>query len=225
MLEQLTNAIVGNIASFGYLSVVVLMGIESANIPVPSEIVLPFAGFLVAQGKLNFHGAALAGAFGCLWGSLLSYWIGRRYGRPFLLKHGRRFLIGPKQIAQGDRMFASYGNAASFVSRLLPVVRTFISLIAGIWRVSPLPFAALTFVGSLLWSYLLVYVGYVLGDHWETLGPLWHKFDAVIVIGGVIVVSAYVWHHWRSTAPTAATAEAVQASDKDGGDGEDREAK
>ncbi len=210
MLEQLTRAIVDNIAAFGYAAVVVLMGIESANIPVPSEIVLPFAGFLVAQGRLNFHGAALAGAFGCLWGSLLSYWIGRRFGRPFLQKHGRRFLIGPRQIAQGDRMFAAYGNAAAFVSRLLPVVRTFISLVAGIWKVRLLPFAVLTFLGSLIWSYLLVYVGFVLGDHWETLRPLWHKFDAAIVVAAAAAVGLGVWHHWRSAAASPAGRQAAE---------------
>lgn len=200
MFDALSNWITSNIQAFGVFAVVFLMGLESANIPIPSEIVLPFAGFLAAQGKMNFHLAALAGGIGCLWGSLLSYWLGRHFGRPFLEKHGRWFFIGPKQLQQGDRLFFRYGNAVSFFSRLLPVVRTFISFIAGIWKIPVWSFAVLTFIGSWVWSYLLVYVGYVLGDHWETLRPLWHKFDAVIISGGAVLVIAYAWHHWRGTA-------------------------
>jgi membrane protein DedA with SNARE-associated domain len=210
MLESLTSAITDNIATSGYFAVVLLMGLESANIPIPSEIVLPFAGFLVAQGEMNFHGAALAGAFGCLWGSMLSYWLGWRFGRPFIERFGRRFLIGPTQIALGDRLFAKYGSATSFILRLLPVVRTFISLIAGIWRIAIVPFAALTFIGSWIWSYLLVYVGLKLGNNWESLRPLWHKFDAVIIGVAVIGFLAYVWHHWRSTAAVAETADTIK---------------
>jgi len=201
MLDQLAQAITANITALGYFGVVLLMGLESANIPIPSEIVLPFAGFLAAQGKMNFHAAALAGGLGCLWGSLFSYWLGRRFGRPFLEKHGRWVFIGPTQLSQGDRLFARFGKAVSFFSRLLPVVRTFISFIAGIWKIPLVSFAVLTFTGSWVWSYLLVYVGYVLGDHWETLRPLWHKFDAFIISAGVIVVIGYAWHHWRNAAP------------------------
>jgi membrane protein DedA with SNARE-associated domain len=106
-------------------------------------------------------------------------------------------MIGPKQVALGDRLFAKYGSAVSFVSRLLPVVRTFISLIAGIWKVRFWPFVALTFVGSWIWSYVLAYVGFKLGKNWEVLRPLWHKFDTFIIGAGIIVVVVYVIHHVR----------------------------
>ena len=197
MLETLSLWLTSNIAAWGYLAVIVLMGLESANIPIPSEVVMPFAGFLVAQGRMDFHLAALAGGFGCLWGSLLSYWLGRRYGRPFVERYGRWFLIGPTHLAHGDQLFARFGNATSFLARLLPVVRTFISLIAGIWRVPLLPFSVLTFLGSWIWSYLLVYLGLQLGDRWESLRPLWHKFDIAIVVLAAVGFLAYLWHHWK----------------------------
>jgi len=207
MLDQLTAFVTGNIETFGYAAVFLLMALESANIPIPSEIIMPFAGFLAAQGKLNFHGAAFAGGAGCLAGSLASYGIGFKYGRPFILAHGKRFLIGPKQVVQGDWLFSKYGSSVSFFSRLLPVVRTFISLVAGIWRVPLKPFITLTFIGSWIWSYVLAYVGLVMGQNWEMLRPLWHKFDAAIIGAGVVCVSIYVWHHWKSAQPEKAKSE------------------
>lgn len=196
MLQALTNGLTAMIAGSGYGAIILLMGLESANVPIPSEIIMPFGGFLAAQGRLDLHLAALAGAFGCLWGSLLSYWLGARFGRPFLEKHGRWLLISPKQLALGDRLFTKYGPAVSFFSRLLPVVRTFISFVAGIWKVRLGPFAALTFLGSWIWSYVLAYVGFKLGEHWEVLRPLWHKFDAVIISAGVVLVCGYLVHHF-----------------------------
>src|SRR3989344_1804141 len=130
MFDILSAAVTDNIASFGYAAVFLLMALESANIPIPSEIIMPFAGFLAAQGDLNFHGAALAGGLGCLAGSLVSYWLGRRFGRPLVEKYGRWLMIGPKQMAAGDVLFTRWGSAVSFWSRLLPVVRTFISFVA-----------------------------------------------------------------------------------------------
>jgi membrane protein DedA with SNARE-associated domain len=195
MLAAVTSAVTEAIAAFGYGALVFLMGLESANIPIPSEIVMPFGGFLAARGDLNIHLVALAGGVGCLWGSVLSYWLGRRFGRPLVERYGRYLMIGPDQLALGDKLFCRYGQRVSFVSRLLPVVRTFISLVAGIWRVKFWPFVALTFIGSWLWSYLLAYVGFKLGENWETLRPLWHKFDAVIIGAGLMIVIWYVWHH------------------------------
>ncbi len=210
MLDQLTALITGNIETFGYAAVFLLMALESANIPIPSEIVMPFAGFMAAQDKLNFHGAALAGALGCLAGSVVSYALGYKFGRPFILAHGKKFLIGPKQVAQGDLLFVKYGSSVSFFSRLLPVVRTFISLIAGIWRVPYKPFIVLTFVGSWIWSYVLAYVGLIMGRNWELLRPIWHKFDVAIVGIGVVCVGIYVWHHWRSLQTTSKEAAKIE---------------
>jgi membrane protein DedA with SNARE-associated domain len=217
MLEAITGSVTGMIAASGYGALIFLMGLESANIPIPSEIIMPFGGFLAAQGRLNIHVVALAGGLGCLWGSLLSYWLGYRFGRPLIEKYGRWLMISPKQVVLGDRLFEKYGSAVSFYSRLLPVVRTFISFVAGIWKVKLWPFAVLTFVGSWIWSYILAYVGFKLGENWETLRPLWHKFDIFIVSSGVLTVAVYVWHHVRESRrpPIAELAAVPSIADED----------
>lgn len=197
MLEILSEWITQNISSFGYAAVILLMALESCNIPIPSEVVLPFAGFLAAQGKLNFHLAALAGAIGCLFGSIPSYFLGSKLGRLFLEKYGKWFFISHKQLALGDKWMAKYGNLTSFFSRLLPVVRTFISFIAGIWKAPFLMFCLLTFLGSWIWSYFLVYVGFKLGENWTVLRPLWEKFDIAIVAAAGAGFAFYLYHHLR----------------------------
>lgn len=198
MLQALTSWITENITVFGYSAVVVLMAIESANIPVPSEVVLPFAGFLVSQGSANFHLMALAGGVGCLIGSVISYYIGKKLGRRFLQKYGKWVFIGPRQFELGDRWMKKYGNLTSFFSRLLPVVRTFISFIIGVWEAPFWSFAILSFIGSWIWSYVLVYVGLKLGENWAVLRPLWEKFDIAIVVVIVAVIIGYAFHHWKS---------------------------
>jgi membrane protein DedA with SNARE-associated domain len=195
MVEFLGPFITDHIAQFGYAGIVLLMGLESANIPIPSEVTLTFAGFLVSQGKLNLHLAAFAGALGCLLGSIPSYWIGKRLGRAVVDKYGKWFLLGPRQVALGDRWMSKYGNSTAFFSRLLPVVRTFISFIAGIWKAPFWTFVLLTFIGSLIWSYALVYVGYVLGENWNVLRPIWEKFDIAIIALVLGALVGYAWYH------------------------------
>lgn len=198
LIHLFTNWITENISSFGYWAVTFLMALESANIPIPSEIVLPFAGFLAAQGKANLHLMALAGAIGCLVGSIFSYFLGKKLGRPFLHKYGKWFLIGQKQMDLGDSWMSKYGNYTSFFSRLLPVVRTFISFVIGVWKAPFASFAVLTFVGSWIWSYILVYVGYKLGENWISLRPIWEKFDIAIITLGIAGIAAYIYLHWKS---------------------------
>jgi membrane protein DedA with SNARE-associated domain len=188
-----------NISTFGYAAVILLMALESANIPIPSEIVLPFAGFLVFRGEFNFHLMALAGGLGCLLGSAGSYVLGEKLGRRLVEKYGKWFFIGPHQMELGDKWMQKYGNFTSFFSRLLPVVRTFISFVVGVWKAPFLPFLLLTFIGSWIWSYFLVYVGYKLGENWAILRPIWEKFDIAIVVAGVICVAGYVFYHWKSS--------------------------
>lgn len=197
MSEFFSAWITQDIGNYGYAAVVVLMALESANIPIPSEITLTFAGFLAYQGKANLHGMALAGAVGCLIGSIPSYWIGLKLGRPFLERYGRWFFIGHKQIALGDRWMMKYGNSTSFFSRLLPVVRTFISFIAGIWKAPFWMFALLSFVGSWIWSYILVFVGFKLGENWGALHPYWQKFDVIIIVFIIGSMVGYGWYHWK----------------------------
>jgi membrane protein DedA with SNARE-associated domain len=183
------------ITNLGPMGVVMLMAIESANIPLPSEAILPFAGYLVSKGSMNFHVACFAGAFGCVVGSVPSYYLGYFGGRPFVEKYGKWFLISKKDLEMADRWTQKYGGFSFFICRMLPVVRTFISLPAGILRANFPRFIAFTFIGSLVWSYFLVYVGLKLGQHRELFKDIWHKFDYAIVGILLALFVIYVYRH------------------------------
>ncbi|MCE3235848.1 MAG: hypothetical protein K0Q50_2028 [Vampirovibrio sp.] len=197
LLEMVMSFIHHTIISLEYVGIALLMAIESANIPLPSEFIMPYAGFMVQQGKLNLHLAALAGAVGCVLGSLPSYWLGKVGGRSFLLKHGKWLLLSEHDLITAERWTEKYGDMAFFICRMLPVVRTFISLPAGILHAHFWPFVIYTFIGSLIWSYGLVYVGFVMGENLEAFRAIWHKFDYAIV--GVLVVLGvlYLWRHFK----------------------------
>jgi membrane protein DedA with SNARE-associated domain len=184
----------GTIDALSYAGIALLMAIESANIPLPSEFILPYAGYMVQQGKLDFHLAALAGAVGCVLGSIPSYWLGYYGGRPFLRKYGRFLLMSEHDLEAAEKWTVRYGDWAFFICRILPVVRTFISLPAGILKARFWPFVILTFVGSWIWSYLLVYVGVYFGENLETFKHIWHKFDYAIV---ALLLALGVWYVWR----------------------------
>jgi len=198
MLEAIINVvtqfIINGISSLGYLGVGAMMAIESACIPLPSEIIMPFAGFLVATGKFSLWGVALAGALGCVIGSVIAYAVGIWSGRKFIEKYGKYILISHHDLDIADNFFNKYGSSAIFFSRLLPVVRTFISLPAGIAKMNFNKFIIYTFLGSLPWCLGLAYLGKKLGDHWDALGVYFHKFDFVIVI---IILLCGVWYVWR----------------------------
>lgn len=195
ILVPIIKYIETTITDLGPLGVVMLMAIESANIPLPSEAILPFAGYLVSKGSMNFHIASFAGAFGCVVGSIPSYYLGYFGGRPFVEKYGKWFLISKKDLEMADKWTSKYGDWTFFICRMLPVVRTFISLPAGILKANFARFISLTFLGSLIWSYLLVYVGVKLGEHREALKNLWHKFDYAIVGILFILFAIYVYKH------------------------------
>lgn len=184
--------IISNMGSWG---IVFLMTLESCNIPIPSEATLPFAGYLVSKGELNFHLVAWASAFGCLLGSFVSYYIGYFGGRRFLEKYGKYFLVAKEDLENADKWVEKYGDWAFFICRMLPIIRTFISLPAGILRAKKSLFFPLTFLGSLIWSYALVKVGVELGEHLEDILPLWHKFDELIIISCLILGIIYVYKH------------------------------
>lgn len=192
LLETLSVFILNTIESFGELGVFVLMALESANIPIPSEIVMPFSGFLVSRGAFGFWSIILIGTLGQLVGSLVSYYIAGHF-RPWTerrMAHSMEFQIV-------DKWFKKYGVATAFWSRLLPVVRTFISFPAGMFRVNIWKFSALTFVGSFIWTWLLTYVGFMLGENWNIIEPYFRKFD--FVIAGVILLGLglWVWYHFK----------------------------
>ncbi|MGD9684211.1 MAG: DedA family protein [Candidatus Obscuribacterales bacterium] len=201
MLHQYIDPILEMIASgveaWGYWGIILMMAIESANIPLPSEAIMPTAGILVQQGKMNFHLAALAGAVGCVVGSIPSYFLGMKGGRPFLEKYGRWFLLKAKDLETADKWVNKYGDMTFFICRMLPVVRTFISFPAGVLRAHFLMFCIFTFIGSWIWCYLLTWVGVQFGENMEMFRGLWHKFDIAIVVFCVAGFGYYLYHHLK----------------------------
>lgn len=198
IIEVLTVFIVSQISRFGLWGVGGLMAIESACIPLPSEVIMPFAGFLVAQGKFSLLGVTLAGALGCVVGSIIAYAVGIWGGRGFIEKYGKYILISHHDLDMADGFFNKYGSRAIFFSRLLPVVRTFISLPAGIAKMNFNKFVIYSFLGSVPWSFGLAYLGKILGDHWNTLGVYFHKFDFIIGIIIVILAAWYIRRHVKN---------------------------
>lgn len=198
MIEIIINKIafwvVGIMDSLGYWGILILMALESANIPIPSEIILPYAGFMVSQGELNFHLAAFVGGLACLLGSITSYYLGQWLGRPFLWRYGKWLLISHKDIEKADKFIARYGDLTYFFSRLMPVIRTFISFIAGVSTTTNFKrFCFFTFIGSWIWSYILVYLGVKLGDNWDKLGPWWDRFQEIIIILILLAIAFHIF--------------------------------
>jgi membrane protein DedA with SNARE-associated domain len=198
----------GLYGSAGYLGVLIAMAIESAMIPLPSELILPFAGFLVSDpskvepltnGSWNFWIVVVAATIGNTIGSLIAYAIGAWGGRPFLERYGKYLLIRQHEIELADRFFEKYGSATAFFSRLLPVVRTFISFPAGVARMPLGRFIAYSTAGAFLWSALLVYAGTVLGSNWEQIRHALQPFDLAIALGVVALVVLFIW--WRLGMP------------------------
>lgn len=202
MLEKLIAVvaawIIGVISTMGYGGIVLLMAIESACIPLPSEIIMPFAGFLVFKGEMTLWGVALAGAIGCVVGSIPAYYLGMFGGRPMVEKYGKWVLISHHDLQLADRWFAKYGDIIIFIGRLLPAVRTFIAFPAGVARMAMGKFVIYTFLGSLIWCYLLAYAGMMFGQHWEDLEVYFHQFHIVLVVAGVIFAVWYIRRHFKA---------------------------
>ena len=200
LIEALSGWIVGLIEAGGYAAVALLMAIESACIPLPSEIIMPFAGYLASKGELTLWGVALAGAIGCNLGSTLAYAVGSWGGRPFVEKWGKFVLVSAHDLDVAERFFARFGSIAIFIGRLLPVVRTFIALPAGFAQMSMWRFQLYTFVGSLIWCFALAYVGQLLGQQWDSnpaIKTAFHSADALIVGLVVLAIAWFVWSRLR----------------------------
>lgn len=181
----------------GYPGIAVLMGIESACVPLPSELIMPFAGFLVSQGRFSLLGAATAGAIGCNLGSIVAYEVGFYGGRPLVERFGRYILMNERDLEHADHFFHRYGNAAIFIGRLLPVIRTFIALPAGIARMPRGRFHLYTFLGSWPWCFGLAYIGMKLGDHWMDIKPYFLQFKEIVLALLLMGVVWFVWTHWK----------------------------
>ncbi len=192
-LQQLLDAV-------GWTGVVLVMALESANIPIPSEVTMPLAGWMLVQAKgLTLGWAAglggLWGAVGCTVGSLLSYALGYYGGRPLLVKYGRYILVNHEDLDKAERWFERWGDWAAFISRLLPIVRTFISFPAGVFKIPLGRFTVFTFTGSFLWTAALAVAGFIFGSHWEVIRAYMRPFDipiAIVLVGGM---GYYIYRH------------------------------
>jgi membrane protein DedA with SNARE-associated domain len=201
ILAVLASFIIAVISASGYAGIALLMAIESACIPLPSEIIMPFSGYLVHTGQLKLFWVATAGAIGCNLGSVVAYWIGAIGGRPFIMRYGRFVLLNHHDLDRAEHFFSRYGGITVFIGRLLPIVRTFIALPAGIAKMPQLRFHIYTFIGSWPWCYVLAYVGMKLGQAWETdprFKAVYHRYhiamEAIILLG----VIWFVWTHWKN---------------------------
>ena len=217
ILLVLAGFIKAVISGLGQPGIVVLMGIESACIPLPSEVIMPFAGYLVYSGRFTSLAlVATLGAIGCNLGSVLAYELGAYGGRPLIERYGKYILMNHHDLEVSDKFFQRYGSITVFVGRLLPVVRTFIALPAGIARMNRFKFHLYTFAGSWPWCFALAYVGYVLGERWDTdprLKHYLHRFDALIVIVLLAGIFYFVRSHWKNRTRLRAEAAAAAATD------------
>ena len=207
ILSFLAEIIISIIQSTGYVGVALLMAIESACVPLPSELIMPFAGYLVSLGEMNLFLAATAGAIGCNLGSIVAYEAGKRGGRPMIERYGKYLLIGADELDAADRFFARFGTLAVLIGRLLPVIRTFIAFPAGVARMRLVPFHLYTFIGSWPFCLALAYLGKVLGDKWHSdprVKAAFHSADALIGVVLVALIGLYVWHRIRGIRRTRA---------------------
>jgi membrane protein DedA with SNARE-associated domain len=200
IIAVLSTFVIAVISSLGYTGIMVLMAIESACIPLPSEVIMPFSGYLVYTGRFQLLWVATIGALGCNLGSLLAYEIGYYGGRPLVERYGSYIWLSRRELDLADHFFTRWGSATVFFSRLLPVIRTFIALPAGVARMPRFRFHVYTFLGSWPWCLGLAWIGVKLGERWDSdprLKMWFHRFDALIV--GVILIGAiwFLWSRWQ----------------------------
>lgn len=191
-MEQFFSIIIDYIALWGYPAIVMGMALENACIPIPSELIFGFAGYLVYLGRLDFTLTVIAGVGGGLVGSIIAYQVGYYGGESFITKYGKYILLSKSHMEMAQKWFDRYGLKATFFSRLLPVIRTFISLPAGIAKVNFTKFILYTLLGSIPWTIALIYAGKVLGENWQALNIIGHKASIVVAAGLIIVVLYYV---------------------------------
>jgi membrane protein DedA with SNARE-associated domain len=181
IIRPLIEFITSFISSVGYLGIFFLMILESAMIPIPSEIIMSFSGFLVSTGKFGPILVVLAGSLGNLVGSILTYYFGLKVGRSFIIRYGKYIFFKKEHLEFTERLFQNYGDKISFVGRLLPVIRTYVSLPAGIGRTNFIKFVFYTLIGSLIWNSILTYVGMQLGNNWKNIDRYSIYLDIVTI--------------------------------------------
>lgn len=206
ILTVLSQFIMHTESVLGYPGIVLLMGIESCCIPLPSEVIMPFAGYLSSIGRFDIWLVSLAGALGCVVGSIPAYYLGMYGGRPLIMKYGRYVLMSPHDLQIADLWFERHGEITVFIARLLPVIRTFIAFPAGVNRMNMRKFIIYTFLGSFPWCLMLAYVGVKVGQNIEVLKPWFHKFDALIGVVLLVGIGFYLYRHLKPS---------IKASDAD----------
>jgi len=190
ILRPIVEVITSIITTMSYPGIFFLMILESALIPIPSEIIMPFSGFLALTGKLNYIGVVLAGSFGNLVGSVLTYYLGINVGRKVILKYGKYIFFKKKHLELTENLFHKYGDRVSFVGRLLPGIRTYVSLPAGIGKTKFTKFVIYTLAGSLIWNSMLTYVGMKLGSNWKNID----KYSIYLDIAAVLAIAVFlIW--------------------------------
>lgn len=204
LIEWGIDLIISGIAFLGYGGIILFMALESACIPIPSEVIMPLAGYLAYRGTLDLVGVVLAGSLGSMLGSLAAYYAGLKLGRPFIARYGKYLLMKEEDLVRAEKWFARYGGKATFLSRMLPVVRTFISFPAGIGRMEIRTFTLYSFVGSIPWCALLAWLGYFLGDGWRIIFDQYGHYVDYAVVAGIVVIVAYYIYKRRRNAPTSA---------------------
>jgi membrane protein DedA with SNARE-associated domain len=202
-LESVGRFIILVISRSGYTGVLLLMAVESACIPLPSEIIMPFAGYLAFMGQFTVMKAALAGTLGCNLGSIVAYYIGARGGRPLVERYGRYVLLTRHDLELADRWFARHGDWAVGLARVLPLVRTFIALPAGVARMNFVRFNICTFLGSLPWCLGLTWAGYKLGQRWGVLRSYFHRVDDGMAAILLLAAAGFLWSRWKNRLPAA----------------------
>lgn len=193
LLAFISSSVITVISASGYFGIMFLMALESACIPIPSEVIMPFSGFLVFSGRFSFWLTVFWGAIGNLFGSVLAYLAGYYGGRPVIERYGKYIFISKKDLEGAQEWFKKYGSVSVFFSRMLPVVRTFISLPAGISKMPFWKFCIYTLLGSLPWSFLLTYAGVITGENWSSLEKYFRKFDWLILILIVLAGAIFIY--------------------------------
>lgn len=200
-ITALTQSIITVIQTSGYWGIFLLMAAESALIPIPSEVTMPFAGYLVTQGRFDLFAVILVGALANLVGSIFAYWLGlwgqEAVVRKVIRKYGKWFLVTEHEFERSETWFRKYGEKIVFISRVLPVIRTFISLPAGVAAMNFWKFSYLTFLGSLIWSAFLTYIGFTLGKNWHAIEVYYRRFELLIVLVGAAAVAYFIIHRLK----------------------------
>jgi membrane protein DedA with SNARE-associated domain len=198
ILALLVQLITQTIQAGGYAGIAALMALNSSGIPIPSELIMPFSGYLVYMGRFSFVLVVIAGSLGCNMGSAIAYWIGARGGRPLVMRYGKWVLMSQHDLDRMTWFFERYGSIAILLGRMLPVVQTFVAFPAGIAKMPRLRFHIYTTAGSLVWYSCLAWAGMKLGERWNTdprLEQLFHRFHLVVELAILLGVVWFVWSH------------------------------